>query len=1482
MDDRASSFLHQQADRMIDEGSGWDLHHEDGTGSGKNGADHSQALAEAQKKKLAERDAQIEELKTRLAQSAARSQPITQPGSPVPGSSDTDLIQTYRSKLGKAVQHLKHLSAENTALSQRVTAHDATVAAKDAEITALQATLADSRQPQENGDSPSHIQVIEELRNRVGELETLLQQSSGREADIIQESATAKANSAEELRQTAEEVKRLTAVCENLRSASTLSDSRLADSESQNSKLAEKLNTMETQFESSCEELQVAQRNLADVNDEHLRLKQEVGSLNTTNEQLNLTISELRRESEKTMAAASAEAYEDRIREAEAKKDDYKLRWTSSEEENARLLEHIRDNAVKLEELHSLPLITEELAQAKAKLTEAEQMSARLAQLQEHNDELVAAVQTLTEANDQLTQQLDKAAPVENTAAIVLLREENENLRAQIQAPKNPEAPASTGASDQTGHTLTSSASSSDGWDVQDDMTDFDWAPAPVSNQTPEETLRKQVREKDEQLDALRRRLADAEHKMVTQREKLQVAVAKGSDADVVAAKLQALSAREVELQQEIEILQKGNESLSQQLFASIEESNARIEELENARAYGTRTPPEQSPPSAERGQPAQQPNGDAGMIARLQAQINTLEVQARYAQSSLEEEGRIHQEQITQMVGMYRQQQLEDAEQIKALQSDVERRAAIEGEREVLARRAADAQQQISSLEANQETIRIERDSLHNSVADAQQRIRELEANLENSLTMEKVEAERTVLEQAIADARDKILALEADLETRPSAAASEEERLNMARLLSDAQQKVLSLETELESRPSNAAIERERELSERSVVDLRQKISDLEEALATSTANDSDREEIKTLRQDVVASRQRVAELEAELADRPSVKALEDDLKALHARSANAENKIIYLESELAQCQTALADTEQKLQRHSEVPTVAERQLNDSNSASDSDAMVEAIVFHLRRFSAHNKASAAAPSPAPGWGEEQNDIDDGTPKTLVPQAILTEISVLAGILGEWKGRVAEKTAELDEARQQAEHLKAQVNRAVEDARLEYEQKLSSLPSNLPSTADSAPALHTPASPNEPVDLSALQSQYTQAQDTIKRLTGERTMLMDRLTTMKNTIVPKLQAEMESSTRLRSDLQQVNETFATAQARFQNENAALTQELLTSTEAVNRLEADITRLRAHLIETEDAQLAHATETEQVLTTHLNRISKLELTNAELEESCARERDAARIAADRAEAMMDEAEELKTELQRAELEHEREAMAVANLTDVLSAFQDSRQADIDAAVAHLRDELATLSTELKDYKERAETLQASPSHAAVPMGTTEELNRKTQQVGKLRHDLHIMQQHLGEALRRLNDLTAAGGELVDRQMISRLVVAYCGAPRGDPRKWDMLSVLASVLALDDADRATVGLQRAKTGAAGSKGPAVGESFTDMWISFLLKESSKHDPNAPMAITPPSRRASTSMPPATPTGTFPPILPAVPPAAPQAANPNPTP
>lgn len=149
-----------------------------------------------------------------------------------------------------------------------------------------------------------------------------------------------------------------------------------------------------------------------------------------------------------------------------------------------------------------------------------------------------------------------------------------------------------------------------------------------------------------------------------------------------------------------------------------------------------------------------------------------------------------------------------------------------------------------------------------------------------------------------------------------------------------------------------------------------------------------------------------------------------------------------------------------------------------------------------------------------------------------------------------------------------------------------------------------------------------------------------------------------------------------------------------------------------------------------------------------------------------------------------------------------------------------------------------------------------------------------------LNEHLTQALRRLRkfsaDPSAAGTttsgntpSYVDRRLVTNVLLQFITTPRADTKRFEMLSLLGSILGWTEDDREKAGLQRSVNSPRSTSGSStprpkgksaddekLEDSFSNMWVEFLLKEASQGSASPsgslPLSVSTPIHSASPSL------------------------------
>lgn len=188
-----------------------------------------------------------------------------------------------------------------------------------------------------------------------------------------------------------------------------------------------------------------------------------------------------------------------------------------------------------------------------------------------------------------------------------------------------------------------------------------------------------------------------------------------------------------------------------------------------------------------------------------------------------------------------------------------------------------------------------------------------------------------------------------------------------------------------------------------------------------------------------------------------------------------------------------------------------------------------------------------------------------------------------------------------------------------------------------------------------------------------------------------------------------------------------------------------------------------------------------------------------------------AESMLERAnldhKSLSVELRRAQDLAQREKDAARGLQAVLEEFQADQEAELQRALGDYQRKYDAVVADLEDHKDRSrrtEKRYVEYQEAAERAKTLEqEVREKNLLIGKLRHEAVILNEHLTEALRRLNRDTTDTN--VDRRLVTNVLLQFLTTPRQDAKRFEMLNLLSTILQWTDDEKSTAGIQRVSSG-----------------------------------------------------------------------------
>ncbi|KAJ9120797.1 hypothetical protein QFC22_002731 [Naganishia vaughanmartiniae] len=425
---------------------------------------------------------------------------------------------------------------------------------------------------------------------------------------------------------------------------------------------------------------------------------------------------------------------------------------------------------------------------------------------------------------------------------------------------------------------------------------------------------------------------------------------------------------------------------------------------------------------------------------------------------------------------------------------------------------------------------------------------------------------------------------------------------------------------------------------------------------------------------------------------------------------------------------------------------------------------------------------------------------------------------------------------------------------------------------------------------------ISRLEQELETTRAEKEQLGTKYSNLLSKLTMMRQSLGDRLRDDAEELDRREALINQLTGDLAAAKESL----GTLQEELQSSADECSQLSSQVTQLR----------LSASTQTSDVLslTRELRELrgemEMLRVDREEWEHEAGRERERREEIEEEMRAADRQRREDEARRRSAEEALERERVRANNLQEVLQEFQSgmfgfcpnrvfcadlfaAKDLEIEQATMELEHQLRQAVQSLAEWKTRAADAEVSMKKS-VPVAELcmadgmrgarqvkmtnvssditktaqleKEIKEKNAQIGRLRHEAVLTQEHLTEALRRLRRNTSDTN--VDRRLVTNVLLQFIATPRADPKKFEMLSLLATILSWEDSERERAGLQRAGGGSTtpGKKAVAkrkesdasqapgqkktqqeqdeFNESFSDLFVEFLLKEAAQGQKPSP--------------------------------------------
>ncbi|XP_010261412.1 PREDICTED: golgin candidate 4 [Nelumbo nucifera] len=333
----------------------------------------------------------------------------------------------------------------------------------------------------------------------------------------------------------------------------------------------------------------------------------------------------------------------------------------------------------------------------------------------------------------------------------------------------------------------------------------------------------------------------------------------------------------------------------------------------------------------------------------------------------------------------------------------------------------------------------------------------------------------------------------------------------------------------------------------------------------------------------------------------------------------------------------------------------------------------------------------------------------------------------------------------------------------------------------------------------------------------------------------------------------------------------------------------------ELTRLKQHLLEKELEESDKMDEDSKIIeelraNTEYQRAQILHLEKA-LKQAIVGQEEVKKINSNELQKSTEIINDLKQKLANCMGTIDAKNVELLNLQTALGQYYAESEAKerLERDLALSREELAKLHESLKDANERVELSKREKEEILSKLSQAERmLSEGKYTVQKLEEDNTKLRRALEQSMTRLNRMSMDSDYFVDRRIVIKLLVTYFQRNHSK----EVLDLMVRMLGFSEEDKQRIGVAQQGAGKGVVRGvlglpgrlvggilggsspevpghvPSENQSFTDLWVDFLLKETERREsveatggskadphgrsPSTTHVITPmPNQRSSTS-------------------------------
>lgn len=329
--------------------------------------------------------------------------------------------------------------------------------------------------------------------------------------------------------------------------------------------------------------------------------------------------------------------------------------------------------------------------------------------------------------------------------------------------------------------------------------------------------------------------------------------------------------------------------------------------------------------------------------------------------------------------------------------------------------------------------------------------------------------------------------------------------------------------------------------------------------------------------------------------------------------------------------------------------------------------------------------------------------------------------------------------------------------------------------------------------------ELGSIREQLADTQGEKEQAETQYRNLLGRVNTIKSQLGARLKADAEELSQARSriedleeqcgNLREQNEARVAEVATLAEEGEQRSKELSSLRNRTTLSQQNWSKERGDLIQRE----AYAKEEFEAAKQAMQDWEVLAMEERTIRESIA----------ERVADLEEQAASHREAHERAASERDSQSLTVDGLQRALQELQDARRRELRELVENSQAQVEKLQKQLQEVEGKAAdatiSLESTKQELERALPFEKEVKEKNLLIGKLRHEAVILNDHLTKALRYLKK--GKPEDTIDKQLVTNHFLHFLALERADPKKFQVLQIIASLLAWTDEQREQAGLAR---------------------------------------------------------------------------------